>query len=132
MFKKLLFTTLSFISLNSQTTILADTTTGKTYGICVRDLLPDVPAFEQFEEIEAVAQISLEWLGNEMETGEIVFAVKDLAQAKHVQNLLVKAKYTVDILDVVFDDAPNANVMSADAQIKIAEQLNELMKSLGN
>jgi hypothetical protein len=130
MIKKLLLA-LSLISLNSQTTILADTT-GKTYGLCVRDLLPDVPAFEQFEKIEAVAQIPLEWLGNEMETGEIVFAVKDLAQAKQVQNLLGKADYTVDIIDVVFDDAPNANVMSAQAQLQIAEQINELMKSLGN
>jgi hypothetical protein len=131
MFKKL-FLALSFISLNSQTTILADTATGKTYGFCVRNLIPDVPAFEQFEEIEAAAQIPLEWLGNEMETGEMVWAVEDLAQAKQVQNLLVKAGYAVDILDVIFDDAPNANVMSAQAQIKIAEQLNELMKSLGN
>lgn len=131
MFKKLLLA-LALISLNSQTTILADPATGKRYGFCVRNLAPDVPAFEQFEEIEATAQIPLEWLGNEMETGEIVFAVKDLAQAKQVQNLLVKAKYTVDIIDVVFDDAPNANVMSAQAQIKIAEQLNELMKSLNN
>ena len=130
MFKKLLFA-LSLISILTQTTVLADAV-GKTYGLCVRNLLPDVPAFEQFEDIQDAAQIPLEWLGNEMETGEMVWAVKDLAQAKQVQNLLVKAKYTVDILDVVFDEAPNANVMSAHAQIKIAEQLNELMKSLGN
>jgi hypothetical protein len=106
--------------------------TGKIYGFCVRNLVSDKPAFPQFEAIEEAATISLEWLGNEIETGQMVWAAKDLAEAKRIKVCLEKKGYKVDIRDVVLDDAPHSNVMSARTQSAIAKILNKSMKNIEN
>lgn len=123
MFKKMLFASLSFFFILTQINTYALPAADKTYGFCIRNLIPDQPIDPQLQKIEAIAKISLEWLGNEMEGGELVWQAKTFAEAKRIQGILVKAGYKVDVIEVIFYDEPNANVLSAQMQMKIAEQL---------
>lgn len=130
MFKKLFFLSLSifFITVHAQD---GNTVISKKYGMCVRNLSLDAPAFPQFEKVAEAAKISLEWIGFEMATGEPVWSVKNLAEAERIKKLLKKEGYEIEIIQVRFDDEPNATVIGLEAISNIAEQLNEKLAEAG-
>ena len=103
---------------------------GPKYGICVRNVLPDAQVFIDGERIAAITHARLQCVGMKKESGEQVWAVGDLAEGERLKTLLEEENCSVDIIEIKFDDEPNANVISLYDMLMISKQLEELLGGL--
>ncbi len=97
------------------------------YGICIiADLEKDA------EKVEAiVTEIELECIGIRMqEPNYPVFGVKDYMHAQKIIAVLKMHGFKAEVIEVRFDDAPNANVISIAAIAQIMQAMAPTLESL--
>jgi len=96
------------------------------YGICMLNFDPT-----KLEEITTIVGKELSFIGMQMqEPNAPVFDVKDYAEAESVKALLGQHGYVVDIIEVRYDDEPNATVISAAAIEQLMQSMAPLLESL--
>ncbi len=97
------------------------------YGVCV------IVDFEKdAEKVDAiVTEIGLEFIGIRMqEPNYPVFGVNDYMHAQKIIAVLKMHGFKAEVIEVRFDDAPNANVLSIAAIEKIMQSIAPVLESL--
>ncbi|MCL5874942.1 MAG: hypothetical protein M1114_00515 [Candidatus Dependentiae bacterium] len=96
------------------------------YGICILNFDPT-----KLEEIETIVEQELSFIGIQIQEPNVpVFGVKNYAEAENIKALLEQNAYVVTIIEVRYDDEPNATVLSAAAIEGLMQSMEPLLDSL--